>query len=264
MSVRFLHITDTHWSASSIAAGIDPAERLAQLCDWIRAIPAPIDWIVHTGDVVHRGHISEDDGASTRQAIAQLQSLPYPIHFVVGNHDHRRLWPELLGGLPGVPLSSERWAYHFVFGSERLVVLDGRDTLAIDPAGRLDDAQLQNLETLLRSTGEPVSVFLHYPPLPLDCDWIDRTMLLSNGRELHALLAAHANRIRGVFFGHVHRPVTQVCQGVLYASAGSSTMLFPNLPNDAAAVTQPDAKPMANYVTLGDSGTLIKALWGPD
>lgn len=261
MSVRFLQITDTHWSASSIAAGIEPAERLSQLCDWIRSLRAPIDFIVHTGDVVHRGHVPEDDGESTRRAIAQLRGLPFPIHFVVGNHDHRRLWPELLGGIPGVPLSSARWAYHFVVGSERLVVLDGRDRLAIDPAGRLEEEQLLGLEALLSTSSEPLALFMHYPPLPLDCDWIDRTMLLSNGRELHALLAAHADRIRGVFFGHIHRPVTLVLEGVLYASAGSSTMLFPNFPNDATAVAQADARPMANYVTLGEAGTRIKTLW---
>jgi 3',5'-cyclic AMP phosphodiesterase CpdA len=263
MNVHFLQISDTHWSRSPIADGIDPGQRMDRLCRWIQSLDAPIDFIVHTGDLVHRGHIEGDDGSSTEQVVSLLRSLPYPVHCVVGNHDHRAAWPRILGSMPGdrLPCYSQRWAYHFQLRNERFFILDGRDDAAIDPRGMLGEAQIESLSSVLASTSEPATVFVHYPPLPLECDWIDRTMLLIDGDELHRVLAKHRNRVRGVFFGHVHRAVALQYEGVLYASTGGVALHFPNLPMETSATPQSDPIAFANYVCVGDSGTLLKTQW---
>lgn len=269
MSVHFLQVSDTHWSRNRIAEGVDSKDRTERLCNWIRTLQLPIDFVVHTGDMIHRGarsvdgQTSEDDRASTAEALERFLELPYPFHAVVGNHDCRDVWPALLGTRLGQPLTSrsDRWAYHFVCGSERCVVLDARDAMDIDPRGRICDAQLLAIRHLLELTTEPLTFFSHYPPLPLDCDWIDRSMLMVNGEELHGLLSRFSDRVRGVFFGHVHRPVALQRDGVLYASAGSVSMHFPNGPQDRMAQIQSDSISFANYVRLGDEGTLIKTQW---
>jgi 3',5'-cyclic-AMP phosphodiesterase len=263
MSVHFLQISDTHWSRNRIAGGVDTKERTERLCEWIRSLEMPIDFVVHTGDLVHCGQGADDDGGTTAEVLQRFLELPYPFHAVVGNHDHRDVWPKWMGMRSGQPLThrSDRWAYHFVCGKERCAVLDARDAVDIDPRGRICDEQLHALRLLLEQTTEPITVFCHYPPLPLDCEWIDQSMLMVNGFELHGLLSRFSDRVRGVFFGHVHRPVALQRDGVLYVSAGSVSIHFPNGPQDRAAQVQSDAISFANYVRLGDEGTLIKTQW---
>jgi 3',5'-cyclic AMP phosphodiesterase CpdA len=270
MTVHFLHLSDTHLGADpafEIASGIRPQERTRALVDailhWIEHRSLQVDFVVHTGDLVHRGHTIEDDGESTRLGVALLRQIPRPIHFVVGNHDHRRALRGCLVNEPGevIPGMNDRWAYHFERAGERFVVLDARGALAIDPRGSLCDAQLRFVEGLIRTSQEPLTFFVHYPPLALECDWIDRTMGIVNGEELHRLLRPVAARVRGVFFGHVHRPVAAMRDGVLYSSVGSACMHFPNWPNASAATMEFDPIAFVNYVRIDSHGVLIKNQW---
>ncbi|MFM8402865.1 MAG: hypothetical protein ACKOAH_33975, partial [Pirellula sp.] len=75
------------------------------------------------------------------------------------------------------------------------------------------------------------------------------------------LFAKNAHRIRGVFFGHIHRPLCCIKDSVLYASTGSAAMHFPNMPADNKAFAQSDPIAFANYITIRQSGTLVKTQW---
>jgi 3',5'-cyclic AMP phosphodiesterase CpdA len=266
--IRILQIGDTHWAREPIAPGIDSLARFDSLCDWISSIKDPIDFIMHTGDWVHRGQLANDSGHSTRCAWRRLSRLGIPILTAVGNHDHRHALRECLTeSLPkdwklhALDSDLERLAYWFTLANESFLVLDARASQQIDPRGEICPRQLAALEELLADTSRTWTVFMHYPPINLDCDWIDRTMLIENGEHLHALLASHANRIRGVFFGHIHRPVCCMKQSVLYASTGSATMHFPNLPGDAQALMQSDPIAFANYISISQLGALVKTQW---
>ena len=265
MTVRFLQVSDTHWNTTPVTPGVESARRSNLLCDWIRGLNAPIDFVVHTGDLVHRGHIPEDDGESTRAALVPFQALPQPCHFVIGNHDNRTALRNALGECPGQPLveSSERWAYRFTVRGEQFLILDARDTTEIDPLGRLDEKQLESIQKVLHETREPTTLFVHYAPLAMDCDWIDRTMLLTNGEALHRMLATHSERIRGVFFGHIHRPTCFSRDGILYASCGSAAMHLSHWPSDTTPTVHPDPIAFANYVSIGHHGALVKTHWIP-
>ena len=271
--VRFLHISDTHWSKEQLAEGIDSAKRMTCLRDWIRSIRDPIDFIIHTGDWVHRGQVPGDDGESTRAAWGILQELEIPVLTTIGNHDNRRILVDCLFASVSRQLAygniklqafdkiDERLAYHFQVRDESFLVLDARDVLAIDPKGRLCERQLELVHKLMSETDRRWTLFLHYPPLPLDCDWIDRTMLIENGQALHECLLPYAHRIRGVFFGHVHRPTCTWRDGILYASAGAVGMHFPNMPSDEKAIMQSDPIAFANYVTLFENTVNLKQEW---
>lgn len=272
-SIRILHISDTHWANEPIAPLIDPHSRFDQLCDWIASWSDPIDFIVHTGDWVHRGHLTEDQGVSTKTAWNRLSKLGIPVLSAVGNHDHRIALSECVHS--SVP---KNWQFHRIdsqpgrlaywfspnkksIADEAFLVLDARGPLDIDPRGNLCSEQLQAVEKLLVDSNRRWTIFLHYPPIPLDCNWIDQTMLIENGGQLHSLLASQPAKIRGVFFGHIHRPVCCIHQSILYASTGSTTMHFPNLPGDAKAVMQSDPIAFANYICINHNGALVKTQW---
>jgi 3',5'-cyclic AMP phosphodiesterase CpdA len=165
--------------------------------------------------------------------------------------------------MPGEPLTDreDRWAYHFSHGNERIVILDARGSPEHDPQGDISPDQLERLDLLLRSKSNPISVFLHYPPIGLDSEWIDRTMLIRNGVALHNLLVSHRSRVRGIFFGHVHRSTCTIKDGILYASCGSPTMHFPNWPGSKSAVTCDDPIAFAQYIQISDDGVVVKPQW---
>lgn len=97
--------------------------------------------------------------------------------------------------------------------------------------------------------------------VPLDSAWMDETMLVRNGEQLHRLLSDHRARIRAVFFGHVHSPTQQLRDGVLYASAGSVTMQLPGWPGSIAAKPSSDPLSLGNYVRIEATSVLIKTIW---
>lgn len=298
--VRFLQISDTHWSFDPLSLPscqqqIDTAKRFESLCKWIESLRDPIDFIVHTGDWVHRGHVAGDSGDSTRIVWELAQRLGFPVLTAVGNHDHRsvlreclvnsiaqisgnasvtspdEMGPTLFGISDGEPLEllggadtsveDDRLCYRFSCKGQDFLVLDARDSQSIDPRGRLDTDQLSALERYFASSTNSCTVFLHYPPIELDCQWIDRTMCVENGGELHSLFRKYRDRVRGVFFGHIHRPISAMVDGVLYASCGSSAMHFPNFPSLSEVEFEADPLAFANYVTIGVKSVLIKPQW---
>lgn len=270
MSLHILQISDTHLGADpsfEIAPANHPWLRsqavVQAVLRWISVEQIPVDCIVHTGDIVHRGHIPSDDGESTRRSIALFQSLPRPIHWVIGNHDNRTAIRECLGPMPGVALTADqdRWAYHFTLRGERIAILDARGPLEYDPQGEIADDQLASLGNLLATTSEPITIFLHYPPISMGCDWIDRTMLIRNGDAFHELLRPHRQRVRGVFFGHIHSPTCTLRDGIVYASCGSSAVHLPNWPTADAAIPSSEPVAFVQYIQITQTGVSLKPHW---
>jgi len=304
--VRFLQISDTHWSSEPLSLPsckqqIDTAKRFESLCAWIKSLRDPIDFIIHTGDWVHRGHVAGDSGESTRKIWDLAQQLGFPVFTAVGNHDHRSVLREclvnsnaahsgngsnksngkmdtaVLGLADGKPLEivggrnvldecahsvgGDRLCYRFSCKDEDFLVLDARDSQSIDPRGRIDTDQMSAIESCFAYSTKMCTVFLHYPPIRLDCQWIDRTMCVENGEELHSLFRRYRDRIRGVFFGHIHRPISALVDGVLYASCGSSAMHFPNFPSQSDVEFEADPLAFANYVTIDGNSVLVKPQW---
>lgn len=270
MSLNILQISDTHLGADpnfEIAPGIYPWQRSQAVVQamhrWIAEEGIPVDCIVHTGDLVHRGHVPSDDGESTRRALDLFRPLPRPIHWVVGNHDNRNALRNFVGDMPGYALTTQQdqWAYHVVLRGERIAILDARGPREVDPQGVITPDQLVSLGRVLAATTEPISIFLHYPPIPLGCDWIDRTMLIRNGLELHDLLHAHRDRVRGVFFGHIHSPTCTLLDGIMYASCGSVAMHLPNWPCANNATVSCDPIAFAQYIQIGEESVSVKTQW---
>jgi hypothetical protein len=142
-TMHILQLGDTHWATSRIAPGIDSMARFEQVCRWIGSISDPIDWIVHTGDWVHRGHLATDSGESTRAAWNRLAEIGIPIVTAIGNHDHREAlsqcfrkhWPDDRE-LHCIETQSDRLAYWFTNDTrsdrgESLLVLDTRGSTQI-------------------------------------------------------------------------------------------------------------------------------------
>ena len=261
-SVHFVHLSDTHVGRTREFRlhGACTHARTIAVIEAINAIEAPVDFVIHTGDVATDADITGDDDASTRLAHSLLRRIQYPLHLVNGNHDNVAHLSSSFGQALGTPLVSgqRNRACHFVYSSEQFIILDARAEPEIDPRGRLPDDQLSAFDDLVASTSEPLTIFLHYPPISLDSRWIDNEMLVVNGESFHERLAAMSDRVRGVFFGHVHHGIHVVRDGILYSSVGSTSCHFDAWPHstDAGGSASPHA--YFNYVSLNRVEVTIK------
>jgi len=258
--MRFVHVSDTHVASDPAFSnyGHRPLDSLAALVDAVNALAFPVDFVLHTGDVVEDG--SEK---AYRQAAAELSRLRFPVHYLAGNHDDADLLQRVLLDRPA-PLA--RLDHSFREGGVEFLLLDSRGPR--DPEGTLLEEQLAALRRKCAPEGPPLVIAIHHPPVPLDTPWLDRgwedaagrapSMLLDRGREFRDAVAPARARLRGVFFGHVHRSFQVLEQGVLYASAPSAfaqLLAWPSQDHPQAAESEPAG---FSVVTVTDTGTTIR------
>lgn len=256
-TIRFAHISDTHIGPDpgAVRYNARPAACLTRVLNEIARQQVPVDFLLHTGDVA-----ADPDPACYRLTADLLRDCPLPCYFVAGNHDDpTMLAAHLLMGPHNNLTAGAPWlTYTFESGGHRFLVLGAEAPPEIEPHGRLGPDVLDAVDQHLRQPGS-WTVIVHFPPLPLDCAWIDREMLLTDGEALHQQLLPYRERLRGVLFGHVHRTVSLIRDGILYASAGSTFSRFNVGPADEKMVFEPCAPPAWSLVTITGEQMLIRS-----
>lgn len=260
--IRFAHISDTH-IGSAVEFDLKGAvtlPRATALVAHLNRLPAPIDFVVHTGDMATDADKTGDDSRSTQEAARVFSSLRHPLYVFNGNHDSLDHLAKEFGEIEGTPLDEREKtrAKHWTIGANRFLFLDARAELELDPAGRLPEAQLKALDGVIKETTEPLTVFLHYPPTEMDA-WFDERLLIGNHAALHERFRRLGPRLRGVFFGHIHASLQVVRDGVLYCAVGAASCQFrPWHGLEDEARFAPEDGIYFNYVTLTQDATIVK------
>jgi Icc protein len=148
----------------------------------------------------------------------------------------------------------------------RITVLDSRGPN--DPGGTLTNDQLSELRTLCANGNAPLVIAIHHPPLPMDSLWLDNgwptpggrspNMLLDRGPEFLETIALARDRIRGVFFGHVHRTCQIVHRGILYSSAPSAFGQLLTWPDQSSPKASPEEPAGFSLVTVTGDRTIVQ------
>jgi Icc protein len=252
--LRFVHISDTHISTSpdyglrehrhSTRTG---AEALVRE---LKNLPFTPDLVLHTGDVAY-----DPDAKAYAAAKEILEQIPYPIYYVAGNHDH----PE---ALQQVMLNHHEahkpFYYTFEVKGVQFIVADSNGP-AEPPRGYVDAEQLAWLTELCSAKDDrPLVVAVHHNALPVEVPWLDDYMRITNGEAFHQALLPARERLRGVFFGHVHQNLTMYRDGILYNSTLSSWNQFHAWPGQEPTVEDVDAEPGYSIVTLTRNQTYIR------
>lgn len=212
--LNFIHLTDTHLVAPGQRLyGLDPIERLELAVADIanrhgpgRALPAA--FAVITGDLTHYG-----DPESYHALGAALDRLPFPAHLLIGNHDDRA---GFRAGFPAAPVDDAgfvQWALDV--DGFRLIALDTHTPTGHH--GELCAARLDWLAARLLESDAPALLFLHHAPLPVGVAAMD-TLVLHEADALWEVLAPHRARVRHIFFGHLHRPISGSWRGVPFST----------------------------------------------
>ncbi len=257
MPLYFIHISDTHFGPTRDFEhyGSNAYNVAIRMVDAINSLPVEIDFVIHTGDVTNH-----PEDASYQLAAEVFSQLKAPIYFVTGNHDTSLGINMFLKMGAKADSSSDKnlISYSFEKKGYRFITLDSRGPDEIDPRGVLPVHQFDFLEREISKDDLPFVVFIHFLPFKADSIWLDETMLLLNGELLHEKLLAVRSRVRGVFFGHVHRGMQIMKDGILYSSVASTIGQLNTFPGDAKATIDFHHPPCFNFVTLIDGKTIIK------
>ncbi|MCY4010273.1 MAG: metallophosphoesterase [Anaerolineaceae bacterium] len=254
--LRFVQISDTHISHDENynrpPAPHTPLAGTHALLHALRQLPFPPDFIIHTGDVVYDPHPE-----AYVKARSLLTDLPAPLYYLAGNHDDPHMLQEILLGIPEPRLPYDQ---EFESCGVQILCLDsGRLGGDEAPAGRLTEAQLAWLRRkTYRKDPRPLLVFIHHNPLPqADSPWLE-SMRLQNGEDFHAALLPARERLRGVFYGHIHQAMQLQRDGILYCSAVSSWQTFRSDPGESEMQFEMAARPGFNVVSLSAGLTAIR------
>jgi 3',5'-cyclic-AMP phosphodiesterase len=106
-------------------------------------------------------------------------------------------------------------------------------------------------------------IAVHHQPVLLDAEWLDErwddehSMALDCGEEFRAAIAPARDRIRGVFFGHVHRGFQVFQDGMLYCSAPSAYNQYHSWPGMMKPIAS-DELPGFGVVTVTNEHTIVR------
>lgn len=211
----FLHLTDLHVTPEGAPAlyGLDPGARLAAAVeDMVRrhgpAGAAPARFAVVTGDLTHHG-----EPAAYARLRGILGRLPCPVHLLLGNHDDRTAFR---AAFPEAPLDGHGFVQQtFDTPAGRFLLLDTNEPGT--HAGRLCAKRLGWLADRLAESETPVFLFLHHPPHHVGIARMDEIPLL-DAAALWEVVAPHRHRIRHIFHGHLHRPLSGSWHGIPFSS----------------------------------------------
>ena len=219
--LTFAHISDTHlhhdvtYTNKHIDYPALPAVR--RLVAYLNAFDAPIDFVLHTGDVAHYLNAPEEYYAIREM----LKDIAYPVRYMPGNHDHV-LWfqSHFLQLEPhDITVTYDR---NFEVNGVQFIMLDSTRPKEEETAsGMVSDEQLAWLDALCSADdSRPLVVTTHHQVIPTQAPWVDNIRLI-NGDAVHEILLKAKHRLRGVFYGHIHESLVTVRDGISYYSAPS-------------------------------------------
>lgn len=263
--MKLLQFTDIHLTTpGDTISGRDPLANLNKALDHAMQSHSDAEALFITGDLSDWGEAA--DYALLKERIG---SIPLPVELLIGNHDDRstflRCFPELEGegGFVHrtVPLS---------LGHAVLLDTWGPNTHAGHFCAKRADWLSRQMATL----PGPIWIFMHHNPVPIEVAPMDEIMLLD--ADLFAeTIAPHKAKIRHIFHGHCHLPLTGSLLGVPFSAprgtnhAGwadfSATRFLSSsdLPESYAVIFATETTTMTHMVEFGYAGE-IKGEGTPD
>ena len=90
--------------------------------------------------------------------------------------------------------------------------------------GRIESAQLQQLDAYLTKNNRPTLICFHHHPILMESNWID-SQKIENADELLAIAHRH-KQVKVLAWGHVHQQSEQQINDVLFVSTPSTCFQF--------------------------------------
>lgn len=190
-AVRLIQLSDPHLGAHGDyrLAGVRTADTFNGVLQDILKDSAqqPIDGLVVSGDISARG-----DEGSYQLFEKCMAKAPFPFYWLPGNHDDIEVMQSAL---------TTPFQFEVTVGNWLLLMLSSNQSGQV--GGAVSEPELLRACTAALKHDGPVAVFVHHPPVPVGCAWIDEQRI-DNGDALLERLAACGN-VKALFTGHVHQ-----------------------------------------------------------
>jgi 3',5'-cyclic AMP phosphodiesterase CpdA len=207
-ALKFIQVTDVHLiSGGRRLYGVSPERRLHAAIDSINQEHGDAEFVVFTGDLTHWGH--DESYVIFAEAIKRLSM---PAKLMLGNHDDPHA---LARAVPEVSMDEDGFIQFAADTSVgRCLFLDTRKEGT--DAGEYCSRRLAWLNRELGRSNDPLILFMHHPPLKLGLKGMDVIALLDD-EAFFTAIEPHIQRIRHLFFGHVHRPIFGNWRGISFS-----------------------------------------------
>lgn len=249
MPFDLIHFSDPQLvPAGKINFNIDPQLRLRTCIKAIVKECPEAEACFITGDLTHWGETSAYEVLKQ-----ELSRLPMPVYQMMGNHDHRGNFQSLFPDHPVDENGFIQYALNTPAG--KFICLDTLDDGK--RGGFLCQKRLLWLEKEL-SGDEPVYLFMHHPPFPVGLPNMDPDGL-TNAEEFLNCLKPHIQRIRHLFFGHLHRQVSGQWHGIGYSCPNSLVHQTPFEFNRRKIAGLSPEPPLYNRVLIYDNHLVVHA-----
>jgi 3',5'-cyclic AMP phosphodiesterase CpdA len=246
--MKFIHLTDTHLVEQDVQLyGLNPQARLRAAVDSINATHADAAFAVITGDLAHRG-----EPGAYELLKEELSNLCMPLHVLIGNHDDRPVFCKIFSSVPVDPHGFVQFA--FTHDRWRFVGLDTHEPGV--SWGVFCERRAEWLSAELSSHDLPVYLFMHHPPFPVGMTSMDR-ISMREPALLRAALEPHRQRIRHLFFGHLHRPVAGSWLGIPVSTQRATSHQVALDLRAGPAVPGSHEPPQYGVVLAGDEETIV-------
>lgn len=202
MTTILYQMTDLHIrERGKLAYGrLDTSIYLKRAIETISLQAQTPDAIILTGDLTDFGRPNEYDYLKSI-----LNSLPYPIYMLVGNHDNIEVMRQTFSNTQYLgdrgPLN-----YSVKIDEIQLIALD--TTVPNESFGQLTIETLEWLELELnKHIHLPVIIAMHHPPFQTLIGHMDEIGITSGSEQFRKIIETYSN-IERIICGHLHRSIS--------------------------------------------------------
>lgn len=214
-SMKIIHMSDLHIADKGIP--IWDTDTLAHFEAAVERIKTEegIDAIFITGDIA-------DNGSEWAYSYVQnkLSQLGLPIYVCPGNHDWLPNMRKVFNYCNIVP-SLEMGGWKFVFLDS--TIEDPDEPNKNKARGGLNEVDFTRINDIATKSEGPICLLLHHSPIEPG-GWMNRK-LLENRNEFNSFIERY-DMIKLVLFGHIHYPLIQSVNNIIYSSAPSIGFAF--------------------------------------
>lgn len=260
--MKFIHFTDPHLvTPGETLHGTDPLQRLQECLTHIAANQNNAEFCVITGDLADRGELE-----AYQTLHDELANFPLKTYLILGNHDHRenffKAFPNKTRDENGFVQSClQNECGDFLF----LDTLDQGEYTG----GYCKTRQDWITRCLSNAKDRDVYLFMHHPPFPIGIPPLDEIALI-NPEDFADVLAEHS-RVKHLFFGHVHRPISGSWRGIPFSTLfGTNHQVALSFESDDV-ISYSNEPPAYNVVLIEDDRVVIhtcsyqdKSTWRPE
>ncbi|MBY5720921.1 phosphodiesterase [Rhizobium leguminosarum] len=217
------HLSDTHVrevGAPLPVGNVDYSTMAVNAFDRVARMKPTPDLMIITGDLTDSGQVGE-----YRRLQEIVETLPFPVHMVLGNHDIREnyltVFPEKREAETGFAQFCLELQDLRIIGLDSLIEGHGH--------GGLCAARLSYLRGRLAERPEvPTIIMLHHQPFIFNGGVYDDVGLKDGVEEFGAIVAGNRQIVR-VLCGHLHRSLESLWNGTL-VSVTPSVVCAADLP----------------------------------